>query len=375
MNNPGSGKSREMNILFASSISHWGGGENWMLSAAEGMRDRGHRVFLAARPDSELFRRALAAGFLCEGMDFKGDLDLPTSWRFFRLCRREKIDVFCLNMQKVLRIAGPAARLAGVGAVVPRVGNEISLGRKISHVYSWRHVASGTIANSRATRRALLRSAPWLPPDRVRVIYNGVRLEDYADSSVSETIRAELQASPGAPVIGMIGALTQLKNHVLLLRQLPVLVERFPDLQLWIAGEGDQREVLQSEAQRLGVASHLRLLGFRTDVPGLIAGVDLLAHPSLTEGFGYVLVEAMAAGKPVVATDTSNIPEIVVDGETGFLCPLEDEPSWARRCGEILADPELARRLGEAGGRRARELFSFERMIGELEAYFSKLIA
>lgn len=364
-----------MNLLFASCLSTWGGGENWMLSAMLGLRERGHQVTLAGRSGSELVQRAEAENFSCVELDFHGDFDPRTFWRFFRLCRTGRIDILCLNMQRVLRIAGPAARLAGVRAVIPRVGSQAPLGGKPSHVWAWKHVANGIIANSQATARTLLESAPWLPSDRIRVIYNGLHLDRFsAEPGRREAARARLETSTDAPVIGMIGELTTRKNHILVLRQLPVLVEKYPGLKLWILGAGDQLDVLSAEAERLGVTDHLVLAGFRKDIPDLIAGMDILAHPALMEGFGYVLVEAMAAGLPVVAADTSNLPEIVDDGVTGWLLSPEDGSMWARRLEELLADSVLARRMGEEGSRQARRRFDFARMLEELEAYFEEFV-
>ncbi len=363
-----------LNILLASSIATWGGGENWMLSTAVGLRERGHKVILAGRPGAELLRRAREQDLPTRDMNYRGDFDPATFWRFWRLCRRAEIDVLCTNMQRVLRIAGPAARAAGVRAVVPRVGSQAPLGSKLSHVWAWKQVAAGIIANSRATRETLLESAPWLSPEKVRVIYNGIHPERYGDVEARAGIRAELDTPPDAPVIGMIGELTERKNHILVLRCLPRLVERFPALRLWIVGDGDQRDILRAEADRLGVADRLVLTGFRSDVPDVLAGIDVLAHPALMEGFGYVLVEAMAAGKAVVAADTSNLPEIVAEGETGYLCSPADAVSWGRRLEGVLGDRELARRLGEAGQVRAKERFSFGRMLGELEEYFVELV-
>lgn len=363
-----------MNLLFASSIATWGGGENWMLSALEGMAGRGHAVHLAARPGSELILRAGQRGIPCVEMDYRGDFDPRTFRRFFQTCRERRIDVLCTNMQRVLRIAGPAARLAGVRAVVPRVGSQSPLGSKISHRWAWRHVAAGIIANSGATAATLYESAPWLPAGHVRVIYNGLHLDRYAATAERRAeARRRLATAPDAPVIGMVGELTTRKNHILVLRRLPELVKRFADLRLWIIGEGDQREALAAEAARLGVSKHLVLAGFRDDVPDLVCGMDLLAHPALMEGFGYVLVEAMAAGLPVVSANTSNLPEIVDEGETGYLLSPEDEAGWTESLERLLADPDLAARLGSRGAERARERFGFERMLDELEAYFEEL--
>jgi glycosyltransferase involved in cell wall biosynthesis len=176
---------------------------------------------------------------------------------------------------------------------------------------------------------------------------------------------------PRAPLIGMVGELTGRKNHLALVRQLPALREQWPELRVWIAGRGPEERTLREEAERLGVAEAVSLLGFRRDVPALLDAVDLLVHPALMEGFGYVLVEAMAAGKPVVAAAASNIPEVVSEGETGLLFPPGDGAALRAAVARVLGDATLARTLGEAGRERVRREFSLPRMLDELEDYFT----
>jgi glycosyltransferase involved in cell wall biosynthesis len=364
-----------MNILFASSISAWGGGEHWMLSAALGLKSRSHNVDLAVREGSLLGERAGQAGLAVHPIRFHGDFDPATTLYFYRLCRRLRPDVFCLNMDRVLRVAGPGAKAAGVRAIVPRRGSEMPVGGKVSHKLSYRNLATGVIANSQATRRTMLDSAPWLPPEKVRVIYNGIKVADFDRPEAGRKLRAELGVEQTTPVIGMVGELTDRKNHIHLIRQLPALRETVPGLEVWIVGEGPEGSRLRYEAGQLGVEESVRLLGFRRDVPDIMNAIDLLVHPALMEGFGYVLVEAMAAGKPVVAADTSNLSEIVLDGETGYLCPAKDGQALKQAVTRILADPEHAGALGKAGRARVQGTFSFERMIQELETYFGELVS
>ncbi len=355
-----------MRLLFSSCLTEWGGGEHWMLSAARGLSARGHAVRLACHVGSELGRRAAAAGLPVDELRFKGDLDPATSWRVWCICRRHRIDLCCLNMDKVLRVAGPAARLAGA-AVVPRRGSESPVGGKLSHKYAYLKVADGVIANSGATRDTMLASASWLPPDRIKVIYNGIDCARFADASARERVRAELGAGPDDPVIVMVGELTSRKNHRVVVERLAALRARHPGLQLWIVGEGPERASLAAAA---GEGDALRLLGFRDDVPDLLQGADLFCHPALREGFGYAIAEAMAAGKPVIAARASNIPEIVLDGETGLLAAPDDGAAWETAIGGLLADPERAAALAAAGRERARARYALDRMLDETEAYF-----
>ncbi len=367
-----------MRILFSSCLGEWGGGEHWMLSTALGLRDRGHHVELACARGSELARRGAAAGLAVTELVFHGDLDPALSWRYWRLCRRHRIDLLCLNMDKVLRVAGPAARLAGA-VVVPRRGSESPLGGKVSHKLAYLKVAGGVIANSLATRATLLASAPWLPPDKVRVISNGIdvgryALDDDAGAAARAAVRAEAGAGPETPVLGMVGELTTRKNHLVVVRQLGALRASHPGLQLWLVGEGPERGALLAAARDAGAGDALHLLGFRDDVPRLLQGIDVFCHPARREGFGYAVVEAMAAGKPVVVARASNLPEIVPDGVAGLLRDPDDGEGWRAAVASLLDDPALAARLAGAGRRRAGELYSCGRMLDEVEAYFRGLL-
>jgi glycosyltransferase involved in cell wall biosynthesis len=173
-------------------------------------------------------------------------------------------------------------------------------------------------------------------------------------------------------VIGMVGELTSRKNHRIVVEQLDLLRDRFRDLHLWIVGEGPERESLRRAA---GVhADALRLLGFRDDVPRILQGIDLFCHPARMEGFGYAVVEAMASRKPVVVARASNLPEIVPDGDAGLLCDPDDGAAWATAITELLGDRASAERLARAGFERAHRLYSIDRMLDEVEAYFAKLI-
>lgn len=363
-----------MRILLSSNLTEWGGGELWMLTTALGLRERGHEVRLAVAVGSVLGHRAATADLPVHALRFRGDLDPANTWRYWRLCREHRIDVLCLNMDKVLRVGGLGARLAGA-KVIPRRGSEMPVGSKISHRFVYLKVAAGVIANSQATRNTMLESAPWLTPEKIRVIYNGIDADRSVDSEARGRVRGEMGAAETTPVVGMIGELTSRKNHRVVVERLVELRERWPDLQVWIAGEGPEWDHLARIATDAGVADGLRLLGFRNDVPDLLAGVDVFCHPALREGFGYAIVEAMVAGCPVVAARTSNIPEIVDEGRTGLLVDPYDGEGWRDAVVSLLDDPGRRRSLILAARSEARARFSVVRMLDETEAYFREIHA
>lgn len=359
-----------MKILFATSIKSWGGGEEWMLSACRGMQERGHAVTLAARPGSAIAGRAVRGGIPCIEVPFRSDLDVDSFWRVYRFCAMERPDLLCVNMDRALRIAGGAARAAGVRCVIPRRGSEFPLKDGFIYRWSYRRIATSMIVNSQATARTLLRNIAWRPAGRLHVLPNGVDLKHFENVRPREHVREELHLPQDALTLISIGELTSRKNPLALLHALADLVPRHAQLHALLVGEGSLRETLQRDADRAGLNAHLHLLGFRDDIPDLLHASDLLVHTARVEGFGYVIAEAMAAGLPVVATRCSSIPEIVEDSKTGILVEPEDHASLLSAIETYAADPARRHRDGTAGLHRARAEFDLERRLDELERIF-----
>ena len=360
-----------MRILFGTHLREWGGGEQWMLTAARSMAARGHAVSLCAPAASEILARAREGGDVqCVAVDFVRDFDPISFGRVWKHCFTRRVEVFCLNMDRVLRIGGLAARLAGVPVVLPRRGSEFPLKGHLNYRFQYQVIASGMIVNSRATERTLLSGVSWKPRGKVHVLHNGFDLRPYDSLRPRAEVRAELGISPEAPVIVNLGELTTRKNAALLVSVMPALLQRFPDARLWLIGEGDQREALLRQASELGVANAVHLLGFRRDVPDLLGACDVLAHTAHVEGFGFAVAEAMAAGLPTVVTNASSLPEVIVEGETGALFEDDDAEGLLAALASYLEDPSLRRAHGEAGRKRVHTEFELEAKMDQLEAIF-----
>jgi glycosyltransferase involved in cell wall biosynthesis len=154
---------------------------------------------------------------------------------------------------------------------------------------------------------------------------------------------------------------------------MPGLLVEFPRTRLIIVGEGSERVRLQELVTSLGLDKHVTLAGFRTDVPELLQRMDVYVQPSLHESFGIVLLEAMAAGLPVVASEVEGIPEIVADGETGYLVPVGDSEALANAVRSLLRDTELRRKMGETGRRRVAKEFDIKKTVRSYEQLYEEL--
>jgi glycosyltransferase involved in cell wall biosynthesis len=360
---------RKLSLLLVNSIRAYGGGEKWALQTARGLRTRGHRVAFACREGSELADQAAATGLEVFLLPMPSDLSFPAISRLVRLMRAWQPDVVLCCNQRALRLGGPAARLARTRRVVMRDGLQGSL-RGSSYNRWLAHLVDGFVVNADAIRRELL---AWLPSDRVRVIYNGIDLRPYDEARDGPALRRELDCPPNACVVLSVARLVAEKDHATLLTAFRRVAERDERLHLWIAGDGPLRATLTAQAQRLGLEGRLTFLGFRADVPRLLAAADLLAIASLREGLPNVALEAMAARRPVVATAVAGTPELVQDGETGLLVPPGAPDAMASALAALIADPVRRRQMGERGRRRVEQWFEASVALDRWEEYLLRL--
>jgi glycosyltransferase involved in cell wall biosynthesis len=270
-----------------------------------------------------------------------------------------------------------AARWAGAPVVV---ASRRSLGNFKGHKPHYR-AAEGlanrltdlVIANSEAVREDTLRRE-GLPAEQVIVIHNGLALARF-DRPPDEELRRRLGIDKAPVVVGVVANFIPYKGHRFFLDAWAEVVGRAPEAVALLVGDGIGRREVEARAGAMGLGGSLRFLGSRLDVPDILSVVDLLVHPSLEEGFCNAILEAMAAGKPVVATAVGGNPEAVVDGETGLLVPPGDGRALAEAIGWLLDRPEQAAGFGRAARRRVAERFELSRMVKQYETVYDSLLA
>jgi len=363
----------KLKILFANSIQMFAGGEIWMLNTIEALRQRGHEITLLCRPGTELARRAAANGIDLFLLKLRGDFDPVTIFHIYRWLRRNRPDVILTNMDKELRLCGTAAKFAGKPVVISRRGIDFPLKDRLHYRLTYNYLTDYVIANSESTKRSLLKNTPWLRADRIQVIYNGIQPKNYSEAATRD-LRTELNLSSGAPIIGFVGQLNERKGFDALLPAFQQLVEKVPVAVLLLAGVGDLQPEIEAFARANGFQKNIRLLGFRNDIPDIMRTIDVLLLPSWWEGFGIVLIEAMAAGKPVITTNVSSMPEIVPHRETGLIIPPHDATACFHALLELVSQPELAREMGRRGRGEVYQRFSLAGMVDQYESLILKWV-
>jgi glycosyltransferase involved in cell wall biosynthesis len=225
------------------------------------------------------------------------------------------------------------------------------------------------VANSESGRQSLLRLRGF-SAERVVTIHSGIPAPT-PDESSAKKLRAQWLGD-GKLLVGCLGALYPLKGHRYLIEALPAALKRAPGLRLAIVGDGESLQDLKAQASALGVEHAVCFPGyFKGDAIDALAAFDVLAHPtSQTEGLPYSVLEAMALGKPILATTVGGVPEAIENGVTGILVPPASAPPLADALATLASDPALCRRLGDEARRRQRERFSLERATADLLALY-----
>jgi len=246
-------------------------------------------------------------------------------------------------------------------------------------------LADCTVVNADVIRARLV--AEGWASERVAVIPNGVDLARFVPRRPADALCAELGFPAGAPIVGVLARLAPCKGIEVFLDAARIAMHRVPDARFLIVGDtaslsgdgirsgGGYRQALEARARRLGLGERVVFAGFRTDVPAILSQLTLSVLPSLTgEGLPNSVLESMAAGLPVVATDTGGTGEAIVDGETGLLVPAGDAGALAHAIEDVLTNAGLAARFGAAGRRRVEQHFSLERMTREMQALYTRLL-
>ena len=368
-----------MTVLQLTSHLDVGGITQYVLSLSRRLVERGHRVIVASdRGHREADVRDLGATHWPVPLHTSAEFSLPV-WRAWRhlaaRLQREPVDVIHAHTRVSQVIAQRLARRFRIPYVTTWHGAfRRRLGRQL-----WPCTGDVTITISRSVHQHLLQDF-HVPAARARCISNGIDVAHYATAPDPAVIRAyrELWRIPlGRPVIGGMGRMAsgRVKGFDLVLLAAQALETRVPDVEVLMVGDGPRRPFLEEIAKRLGLQERVHFVGASDDVRIPLAAMDVFVFSSRwPEGFGLSLVEAMAAGKPVVATRVGATQDIVEHGQSGWLVDPEDPLALAEGIARLLNDAAAASRLGSLAQMRVRELFSLDRMVDQIEAVYREVV-
>jgi glycosyltransferase involved in cell wall biosynthesis len=339
----------------------WRGGQNQVLVTVNGLRALGHRTTLIAHPSGQLRER------VTEGLDLiplapTTELDLTAAWRLSRLIKRLKPDIVHAHDPHAVAMAALALSMSTQLAKPPLVAaRRVDFHLRGSSLSRWKYrQVDCFICVSEAIRSMLI--ADGVPEARAVVVNEGIDLER-VDAAPPAKLHEELWLPHHAPIVGNVAALVPHKGQRHLIEAAALVIRQVPDARFVIAGEGELRASLERLIRDRRLEKHVYLLGFRPDVLSLHKVFDVFVMSSVTEGLGTSLLDAMACGKPVVATEAGGIPEVVENEITGLLVPPRDHAAMATAIVRLLNDAALRRQMGAAGLVTVHKRFSVERMV------------
>jgi glycosyltransferase involved in cell wall biosynthesis len=344
-------------------------------------RSRFESVFCASRyyegyehPSVQVAEQRMQAA----GVRYFG-LGRRTSWDFHRwlklrsVLRREGFDVIHTHMFGSNAWGTVVGRLARTPAIVAHEHTWSFEGRPLRRLVDREVIGRGSsvfIAVSQADRRKMI-EIEGVKPEKVLFVPNGIPTPPPPSGA---DVRAELGIPAGAPVIGSVSVLRPQKALDVFVRAAVPLLRDYPDLRVLIAGEGPLKAELTELVRSLGLPDRLMLLGYRSDVPDVLAALDVAVSSSLFEGSPLAVMEFMEAARPIVATTVGGVPDLIDDGVHGLLVPPADADALSAAIRRMLDDREAARAMGERARERRRREFDIDLTVRRFESLYLRLL-
>ncbi|HEX67912.1 MAG TPA: glycosyltransferase, partial [bacterium] len=359
-----------MKILHLITTLDLGGAERHLYFLVRETIRKGYQIevaYLKGQGKMEPFFRKL--GVKVFPLHMKTIFDPRCIFSLYRLIRKNRYSIIHTHLFKADFLGGIVGKFAGCPRIISTkhnidlyLKNQIFglLGRWIASIINYR-----VIAISYAVKDFLLKLG--FPKKKIVVIHYGLG----EISLTGKSVRKELLIPEDKIVITCVARLYPQKGHIYLIQALEKIKKTYSNFVCLLVGDGPLRNELEREVKRRNLEKEVIFMGWRNDVGDILAGSDFLVLPSLWEGFGLVILEAMSLHKPVVATRVGPIPEIIIEEKTGILVSPQNVEELSNAILRMISEPELRRKMGEAGWRRLRENFSLEKMIEKYVKFYS----
>ncbi|BET27152.1 glycosyltransferase involved in cell wall biosynthesis [Limnobacter thiooxidans] len=345
-------------IFFSESSKNIGGQELQLLEQAVGLKAKGYTPYILCRAGSRISQEAHKLGLNVEYVPFRNAIHPPSVLRLANLVRRHKpVAVVCHSSHDANLCSLTVHTLAKVGLLKPRpmLIRMRTYQPGPAKAFTYNQMFDQTFTPSQALKDQLLQNSGVLP-EKVGVLYPGIdfeRIVAAATSALPAELDTRLNDLQQRPVIVHAAMFRVEKGHSFMLQVVKALLPRFPNLLYVAAGEGETRQAVETEAQRLGLLKHVVLPGMLNPVAPLIKRADVLVMPSSYEPLGMSQIEALGLGVPVVVSNVGGLPETVQSGITGYVCPAPHAPgaldTWVQALTTVLGEPQKARDMAAKG--------------------------
>lgn len=361
---------KPLRILHSEAATSFGGQEQYIVRMMTAMRARGHYLEAVCQPHAQLVPRLRDLGFTVHTTLMDGPVNYVRGAAFVRsVLKSGHFDILNSHSRRDTILAGTGARLAGT----PLIVRTRHLAKKVGSLLSYTVIPHRVTTASDFVRQHLIDRG--VPPGKVATVRPAVDLPPPLEHS---TLRQELKLAQNDIVVVCVAVMRSEKGHRELIDAIKPLILEKPNVHLVCAGGGSPVfEQVKAYVAQQNLERRVHLLGARTDIPNVLAGSDIFALATRREASGTVFVEAGAAGLPTVGTRVDGVPEMLQEGITGLLVPLDDIPALTQALQTLIEDPDLRQRMGHAGMRFCRENspFSPETMAATIEGCYRRWLS
>jgi glycosyltransferase involved in cell wall biosynthesis len=353
-------------ICFFNSYQKWGGGEKWTCDTATRLAAKGYTIVVVANRKSALYDRLGGSGVkrLQVAVSKFSFLNPVKVFQVSRILNSERIDTIVLNLSSDVKLAGIAAKLVGVKKILYARGIAKPVRDTMVNRLLFHKILTGVIANSYATRNMIMGGSHTLvPPEKMFVNYLGIDMQQYDQRQFQLVYRRE----GNELILGTAGRMVPQKNQKFLIDVAKQLQQLGIEFKLLMAGTGKLEGALKDHTAASGLNEKIVFLGFVENIKAFMETIDIFLLSSAWEGFGYVLVEAMASAKPVISLNSSSEPEIVRDQHSGFIVDNNNIDQFVQKILKFERNRHLINEFGIRGRQIVEEKFTVEQSLKNLE--------
>lgn len=364
---------KPLTILHMSSEKVWRGGEQQIAYLIEELSKYGVFSIVAARKGSAFEKYCIEKNIKCFSLPFANTIDLKTAWSVRNICSNEKIDIVHMHSSKSHSIAIWSTLMGNKTPLILSRRVNFKVSQSILTKWKYNHPSiRKVICVSDVINRSM--KSYLTHPGKVVTIHSGVDVNKFKLKLNENILRKEFNISENAPIVGSVAALDASKDHFTFIDAIHLAKARFNNIVGIIVGDGPLREELLQYVSDKGLKDNIIFTGYRNDVIKLIPAFDIFMMTSREEGLGTSVLDAFAAGVPVIATRAGGIPEMVIDGETGFLSDIGDGVGISCHIINLLTQPGLRQAIVSNATRKLNE-FSKEKMAAETMNVYREVAA
>ncbi|MCP4252516.1 MAG: glycosyltransferase family 4 protein [Candidatus Scalindua sp.] len=374
------------NLLYVIDNLEFGGGERVFSQLINRLSAERYKIMVACLPTGVFVEKIEGSGAMIKPVDMRNRSNFKIILQLIGLMKEQKIDIVHSQGARADFFARIAARLAKVPIVFSTVpmtveGFDVNPIKKLIYIllnrFSERFVDRFMVVSD-ALKKMMIEKHR-IEPHRVVKIYNGIEVDDFclADDEIvrrRKEFREESGLKEDTPVIGAIGRLVWQKGFEHFIEAIPEVLKEFKEARFLIVGEGILENTLKMASKKLEINNKIRFIGFRNDIKDILATIDILVMPSLLEGLPMILLEAMAMGKPIVATDIDGINEVLENGKTALLVPPKAPEALSEAIVNLLTHRDQAHQMGIDARRVVEERFGVDTMVERVEVVYEELL-